>query len=186
MQSLTVAYRAFVMIGTLVVGALAYRAYGPQLEKLEPLVSRAQEIAVEAWWPDELATESEGDIDPLAAPEAFAASATPLTRAIVDSEVHPASTWPPSDAAPASPPQLVPASEGTTEVSEIVRALNELGVTEYSLNPWGDGGNYYRFRCSAPWGDGGRYARQFEAVASKPVDAARQVLQQIEQVQGVE
>jgi hypothetical protein len=52
MESLRTLYRASVMIGTLVVGALAYRAYGPELEKLKPLFTRAVEIASEMVSPD--------------------------------------------------------------------------------------------------------------------------------------
>lgn len=179
MQSLQVVYRATVMIGTLIVGALAYRAYGPQLEKLEPVVTRLREMAAEAWSPD---TTSEPLAELQTPPAEFRAEAEPLYVPMRDAQVQPASTFPSEPSPLAEVPSADPVDEDPP-VSSVVRELNHLGVTEYSLNPWGDGGQFYRFRCQAPWGDGGRYSRQFEAIAADPSEAARQVLAQVQQWQ---
>jgi hypothetical protein len=49
------------------------------------------------------------------------------------------------------------------------------------MTRWGADGTHYRFQCSVPWGEGGLYSQHFEAVAETPADAARQVLDQVNQ-----
>ena len=175
MQSLQVVYRATVMVGTLIVGALAYRAYGPQLEKLAPVVSRVQELAA-AWLTD---TDAVGDVEtdaPSAPPANLMTETLPLTPAepprLLDANVQQAASWETGPPTPA-------AAEDHSPVTMVVRALNDLGVTEYSLTPWGDRGQAYRFHCSAPWGHEGRYSRQFEAIAADPAQAAEKVLAEV-------
>lgn len=178
MQALQAAYRATVMIGTLVVGALAYRAYGPQLETLTPLVGRLQELAAEVCWPASTTPQAPDVSSGLTHPDRFVASASPLAAIeppqLLDANVQPAASW---DPPPPPATRTTPSAE--SPVAVVIRELNERGVSEYSLNKWGSSGEFYRFYCSAPWGDGGRYIRQFEAVAADPAEAAERVLQQV-------
>ncbi len=188
MHSLKVVYRATVMISTLVVGALAYRAYGPQLEKLQPIVERVRQLVAEACMPDPAADQLPSE-DPLAAPPAeFEMPAEPLVAAepppLIDANVQRTASWddeeptpPPATTNPPSPPR------DESSVAVLVQQLNGLGVTEYSLTKWGNSGQAYRFHCSVPWGPGGHYARHFDAIADDPADAARQVLEQVQQSQ---
>ena len=166
------------MIGTLMVGALAYRAYGPEVESIAPLVDRARQVVAEAWSPasrtDRLSADSSGSPPP---PEEFLVPVTPLAELnapelLEDSAVQPAAAI--QQGAP-----LAAANSAVSPVSVVIRELNERGVTEYSLNKWGSTGDFYRFHCSAPWGDDGRYACQFEAVAADPSEAAQQVLEKV-------
>ncbi|WP_442483507.1 hypothetical protein [Aeoliella sp. SH292] len=176
MESLRTLYRASVMIGTLVVGALAYRAYGPELEKLKPLFTRAVEIASELISPDSETDTPLAEGEAGSAPAPFTALATPLQPpALLDQNVQPAGG--------ALEPVVPPLAPESTEspVAAVVRALNERGVNDYSMTRWGADGTHYRFQCSVPWGEGGVYSQHFEAVAETPADAARQVLDQVNQ-----
>jgi hypothetical protein len=176
MESLRTLYRASVMIGTLVVGALAYRAYGPELEKLKPLYTRAMEIASEIISPDAETDTPLAEGEGGTPPEPFTANATPLQAPVLlDQNVQPAG----GALEPIAPPLTPDSTE--SPVAAVVRALNERGVTDYAMTRWGADGTHYRFHCSVPWGEGGLYSQHFEAVAETPADAARQVLDQVNQ-----
>lgn len=178
MESLKLVYRATVMLSTLAVGALAYRAYGPQLEKLAPLFERGRQIASELLAPADNA-------EPAAAtpPAEFTAEAAPLSAPLVptplqDANITPVGAW--DDAQPAAPPLAPPADQASSPVTVAVRRLSDLGVSQYALSRWGDEGKFYRFHCSAPCGGAGQYSRHFEAVAPSPTAAAQDVLKQVE------
>ncbi len=168
MASLRVLYRAIVMVGTLSVAGLALVAYGPELQKFQPLVDRLKTAATEM-----LESESSRLPHALDAEDSLASfssesaelQAMPVGSPRFDNQVEPAN-WEVAEAS----------------VSQIVRQLEQMGVEKVSLTPWGTEGNFYRFECSATWGTGGAFARQFEAIASDPATAARQVLSQVESV----
>lgn len=190
MNSLKIAYRTVIMLGTLVVGGLAYRAYEPQIRQLDPVLTRVQELASEYWSGTDAATE---DQQPLAleSPEGFPAGValSPLALpkedgpAVYDAQVQPVAKWdePPAlSSAGAAPPAMSSLLPSETSVAAIVQRLSAHGVTDYSLSHWGGGSEFYRFQCSAPWGLDGRYSKQFESVANEPAAAAREVLAQVE------
>ncbi|MGI9455298.1 MAG: hypothetical protein ACR2NU_01985 [Aeoliella sp.] len=165
MASLKVIYRAVIMVGTFAVAGLAYVAYGPELQELQPVVDRLKEAAV-----DLLDNQNDQSIEtPVAG-----GSLTPFPEA--------ANSLAPLGAPPLVDARIEPANleVAETPVAVIARRLEQLGVTEYSLTPWGPGGGFYRFECSAPWGSSGNFSQQFDAVASDPETAARQVLEQVE------
>ncbi len=170
------------MVGTLVLGALAYRAYGPQLEKLAPFVDRAKQLATETF-------SSEDEVQPPAAdtamapltpapPEAFQADAQPLhAPPLVDSQVHPVGGQ-----------QLQPVAPGPIEAdrSPVALVFDELknrGISRCSLDPWGDNGEFFRFHCEAPVAGGSGFTRHFEAVSANPAEAAQEVLRQVSEWQ---
>lgn len=186
MELLKLIYRATVMLSTLVIGAMAYRAYGPQIEKLAPLLERGQQIASELLAPAEAAKPS--DSPP---PMEFTADAralgAPLEPATLhDSNVAQVAAWDASEAAALVPSALPQANENqsSSPVTVAVRRLSELGVSQYALSRWGDEGKFFRFHCSAPCGGAGQYSRHFEAVAQSPTAAAQDVLGQVEAWQG--
>jgi len=201
MNSIKIAYRTVIMLGTLVVGGLAYRAYEPQIQQLEPVVTRVQELAEEYWSGETAGEATTGGEQPLAlsSPDGFPPGGPlePLSEqvegghALFDSQVQPAAKWddPPAlstgttaqaEQVGGTPPAMSSMLSGETSVASIVQRLSAYGVTDYSLSPWGGGSGFYRFQCSAPWGLNGRYAKQFESVAAEPATAAREVLAQVE------
>lgn len=202
MNSLKIAYRTVIMLGTLVVGGLAYRAYEPQIRQLDPVLTRVQELAADYWSGGESETEAATETNqPLAlkSPDEFPAdiSLSPLSLkeenkpAVFDAQVQPAAKWDeppalssagtaPSEALSDTPPAMSSLLPSEASVAAIVQRLSAHGVTDYSLAPWGGGSEFYRFQCSAPWGLDGRYSKQFESVANEPAAAAREVLAQVE------
>lgn len=204
MNSLKIAYRTVVMLGTLVVGGLAYRAYEPQIKQLEPVLTRVQELAEEYW--NGAPAGDEANPLTIAEPESFPAgvalepmerSSTATQASLFDDNVQPAARWDGGhtesnvvtdsqrhSAGMDAPPKAVSANlPSNSTVATIVQRLSTRGVTDYSLSPWGSGGGFYRFQCSVPWGLDGRYAKQFESVSAEPADAAREVLAQVERWQ---
>ncbi len=58
--------------------------------------------------------------------------------------------------------------------------LQEAGVGQYRLEPWGLDGGVYRFWCKVPLGDSAPVTRYFEAIDRNPGEAVARVLAQIE------
>ena len=58
--------------------------------------------------------------------------------------------------------------------------LRQLGATYYLLESWGNQQQMYRFYCKMAVGGSATYTRCFEATNSNPLQAMRQVLQQVE------
>ena len=58
--------------------------------------------------------------------------------------------------------------------------LRQLGATYYLLESWGNQQQMYRFYCKMAVGGSAAYTRCFEATNSNPLQAMRQVLQQVE------
>jgi len=58
--------------------------------------------------------------------------------------------------------------------------LRQLGATYYLLESWGSEQQMYRFYCKMAVGGSADYTRYFEASHSDPLQAMRQVLQQVE------
>lgn len=191
-------YRLVVMSGTIVVASMAWRVYGPPVEQIHPLWERARQGLIDLW--------NSPTTPPLAeegAPELFDGSVEGLLP-LAESERHrdqavgPAG-WnepprlAPRDVATRLPQPVEPIEVGETSVavdgnpdnsasvSAVFGRLQELGVKDYSLSPWGTSSGLYRCRCSAPWGTRGSYHRHFEAVAGSAAEAAQQVLADVEQ-----
>jgi hypothetical protein len=75
------------------------------------------------------------------------------------------------------------ASTFAQHVEPLLAQLRQLGVVEYALERWGDGGKLYRFHCEMPLGVEGALTQQFEAVADDPQRSVEQVVAQVSQWQ---
>lgn len=187
MESIKVFYRASIMIGTLVVGALAYRAYGPQLEKLEPVLNRAKQVIADSMSPSESHGANETPLP--------AAPMAPLTPSqpgafIVDEATRPIHAPPLVDSAVTTaggesdvPQGPQSAGSNRSPVALVVDELKSRGIKRYSFTPWGNNGEYYRFHCAAPLAGDSGFTRHFEAVSTNPAEAAREVLRQVDEWQ---
>jgi hypothetical protein len=66
----------------------------------------------------------------------------------------------------------------------IPQRLRELGATYYLLEAWGSDQQMYRFYCKMAVGGSADYTRCFEASHGDPLQAMRQVLQEVETWRG--
>jgi hypothetical protein len=78
---------------------------------------------------------------------------------------------------PAKPPTFA------EQVEPLLNRLRQLGVVEYALERWGDGGKLYRFRCEMPLSAVADMTQQFEAVADDPQTTVEQVVAEVSQWQ---
>ena len=191
MPSLRTVFRAVVMVSVLAVVVKGWMLYGPSREQVASLGVRAIELgdSLLAQFREPAPTES----DPQVAPPPFvAAPAEPvgpaaqrlpptLTPPPAPSEVQLAAAAEPAAPAlaqSATPPPLEPAGSDA-RLEAALAQLDQLGVGQHELRPWGTSGQLYRFCCSAAWGNSPGYSRHFEAVATEPVVAVEQVVGQI-------
>lgn len=162
---MTTALRALIMLAFLVGLPAAWIYYGPLPERAQRTVDRLIHDAKEAvGWNKTSPARATG----------FA------TR-----QQRPAA--PGFDAA-APRPGLVGASGGQQEVSTanptaqklepLLARLRELGVAGYALERWGNGGQWYRFRCEMPLAATSAM-QQFEAVAVDPQATVEQVVAEV-------
>lgn len=155
-------FRAVVMLAVLVGLPAAWIYYGPLPPGAQKAVDRVVEVVKNATgWQ----RPSENLVDAKAAPR-FAAT-----------EPAPAFSTGPAPSPPAAP-GATPA--GLAEQAEpLLERLRALGPTEYSLEPWGRQGEFFRFRCSMPLTPGHEATRQFEAVAETPLASIEQVVGEV-------
>jgi len=116
----------------------------------------------------------------VAAPSAVRAKADPISVSAADSAGRVSKL---SYAAPiAGPGENGPGQDvlDPAALESVQRRLQELGATYYVLESWGNGRPMYRFYCQMAVGGDARLTRHFEHVASKPLDAMRQVLHSVE------
>lgn len=69
---------------------------------------------------------------------------------------------------------------GSDPYRTIQKRLREMGATYYLLESWGNDRQMYRFFCKMAIGGSRDYTRCFEATADEPLQAMRQVLEQVE------
>jgi len=88
-------------------------------------------------------------------------------------------------ARPPAAPALIPPRAATfaERVEPLLAKLRQLGVAEYALERWGDGGTLYRFHCEMPLGASDEFTQQFEAVAVDPQLSVEQVVAQVSEWQ---
>ena len=104
------------------------------------------------------------------------------------SAVIPAGYQEPAESAPIQPPTATGGDENARAGSistadpfhRIQDRLRQLGATYYLLESWGNQQQMYRFYCKMAIGGSADYTRCFEATNSNPLQAMRQVLQQVE------
>jgi len=98
----------------------------------------------------------------------------------------PAMAVAPVESTPAAPPtRLIPVApeqspgelprSGDGRLEAASAQLEQLGVRDYQVEPWGNDGRWYRCSCDAPWANAPNYSRHFEAVAEDATSAVEQV-----------
>jgi hypothetical protein len=161
--------RAVVMLSALVGLPAAWIYYGPLPPEGQRLVDRFVGVAKEViGWSKSSAAEAK-DFDPA------------VTKATAP-RFSPESNLTRRDAPMA--PALLPARPASfaERVEPLLVRLRQLGVVEYALERWGEGGKLYRFRCEMPVG-ASALTQQFEAVADDPQATVEQVVAEISQWQ---
>ena len=194
MPSFTTLYRAIVMIAAGVIVVKGWQLYGPTTEQVKSFGVRAIEMAQIAWdklQPTDskpadaaadprLATEPPATVVPASAVEPaplFSASGGTVEGVVAasDSEIEatesPAAATESMNSLPAGVENRLPA---------LYARLEELGVSEPQLGPWGSSGHMYRFCCRAAVGETPGFSRHFESVAEEPLAAVEQVVAKVE------
>lgn len=179
--------RLCIMVGTLVVGAMALHVYGPPVPEVNEWVERLSRAADALRSPaaearPEAAVATDGRDD-----TSGELSAAP--QLIVDPNVRPASAQlVPVERPPAELPPLdagsapVESAESTPpETKALTDELKALGAERLRLSAWGAEGEMFRFECSAPMPGGAGFARHFDAIESRPHDAIARVLRDVRQ-----
>lgn len=170
---MVVFFRAVMMLAVLVGLPAAWIYYGPLPPGAQRVVDRVVEVVrATAGWQRPAPTNNV--VVPL--PPRFSG----------DSAVLPAVATQPADgdSNSLSPPpmQTEMASNATglaAQVEPLLRQLRILGSTEYTLEPWGREGEFFRFRCAVPLAQDKQFTQQFEAVAETPQATIEQVVSQV-------
>ncbi len=160
--------RAVVMLAVLVGLPAAWVYYGPLPPGAQPAVDRVVEVVRNATgWQQPT---SETSIQKAAPRYDVAAREAPRFPSPVAS-------------LPATAPQAPPMSALTglaEQVKPLLEQLRALGSTEYSLEPWGQEGEFFRFRCAMPLvAQDRQFTQQFEAVAETPRASIEQVVSEV-------
>ncbi len=145
------AMRSIVMLLVLVGLPSAWVYYGPLPPRAQQVVDRVVEIAQDALGTRQQTERAEATIS---APryQTTAEQATPESTA----------------------PQSI-----ALQVQPLLERLRSLGVSEYTLEKWGNAGQLYRFRCAMPLAQSDDITRQFEAVADSPLLSVEQVVVEV-------
>jgi hypothetical protein len=155
-------FRAVVMLAVLVGLPTAWIYYGPLPPGAQKVVDRVVEVVKNATgWQ----RSSEDLLDAKAAPRFSGAETSPAfsTRPVTL-----------RSAAPSGMPAGL-----AEQVEPLLERLRALGPTEYSLEPWGRQGEFFRFRCAMPLTPDHGATRQFEAVAETPLASVEQVVGEV-------
>jgi hypothetical protein len=106
-------------------------------------------------------------------------SGTPINSGPVTTPSAPPYASRPIDPSQTMSPITQPASQKQT-FEKIGDRLKQLGVTDYRLESWGNGGKLFRFECRVALDRAGNLTQQFEATHTDPVQAMLTVLYKIE------
>ncbi|MCI0493291.1 MAG: hypothetical protein L0Z07_10185 [Planctomycetes bacterium] len=165
-------FRAIVMLATLAIVVKGWQFYGPPTEQLKSFALRATEIVQKSLQsiqqPDSLAADPRTAAAPPAAP--------PLS-------VPTSAAQPPLASAamllPAGREQQQDSVDDDQQLQAMRTRLEQLGVRDQRLEPWGSSGEFYRFSCRVPWGEVAGFSRHFESVAQKPLAAVAAVAEKV-------
>ena len=167
-NAMVVFFRATVMLTVLVGLPAAWIYYGPLPSGAQQAVDRVVEVVREAaGW------KQPRDLMPVA--NASTRYPGPPTTA---PEFAPAAM----EKAPTVPhTSLTTSSTNLAEqLRPLLQQLQSLGPTEYSLEPWGREGEFFRFRCAMPLvAQDKQVTQQFEAVATTPRASIEQVMSEV-------
>jgi len=154
--------RAIVMLLILVGLPAAWVYYGPLPPRAQSVADRVIELTQDALgW-----ERSEPDEATISAPRYNTdISAAPLFE-------------PTADVAIENSKSSV-ASRLIEQVEPLLVRLRGLGVSQYSLEKWGNAGQMYRFCCDMPLAQSDEVTRQFEAVSQSPQASIEQVVAEV-------
>lgn len=165
---MVVFFRAVVMLAVLVGLPAAWIYYGPLPTGAQRAVDRVVEVIRNATgWQQPMAA----TIVPKVAPQYRVAAAS-----------APAFSSDSASVSGAEPQvrQPSPLTGLAEQVEPLLERLRSLGSTEYSLEPWGREGKFFRFRCAMPLvAQDKQFTRQFEAVAETPRASIEQVVSEV-------
>jgi hypothetical protein len=180
MSSYQAITRTVIMLGTIAVGIMAWRVYGPPAEKLAPVINRSVEVVNE--WLGRMP--SEPAIEPLPAPTLRVAEESPPAISLpigpplrVDADIEPAGH---SEPIPPSPLHTRLAADSVNvQIEDLLAQLKRLGAMDTSLQPWGSAGKSYRFQCRLVSAENPTIERHFDAIEADPRAAVEQVLESV-------
>ncbi len=156
------AVRAAIMLVVLIGGPCAWMYYGPLPDGAHRIVDRFVDAAKKAL-----------NRNPRVGDAPLAAAAIKSAH----DEAAAIGTAPSFD--PGRTSTVSAAMPFEQRVGPLLAELKRLGVVAYDLEPWGEGGRMFRFRCEMPLLPGGRAIEQFEAVAADPQQSIELVAGQV-------
>jgi len=159
--------RAMVMLLILVGLPAAWVYYGPLPPSAQRVADRVVELAQEA-----LGWESQPEsVETITAPRYLADNAAEpfLELSALEPSAEVAAETLKSNGNPRLSEQVEP----------LLVRLRGLGVSQYSLEKWGDSGQMYRFCCAMPLAQSDEVTRQFEAVTYNPKTSIEQVVVEV-------
>ena len=199
MPSFTTIYRAVVMFAVGAIVVTAWQHFGPSAEQVKTAAVAGIDMAETAWKNWHSPNKEERSNSPpagsapqftQATPAGAAPNPTPPPLATLDpAAAESVSTNAISSSTiPANRESLGPPAEKTGQspavsdqrMSGLLSRLEQLGVAEPKLAPWGSDGHLYRFCCRAALADSPAYSRHFESVAEEPSQAVERVVAQVE------
>ena len=163
-------FRAAVMLSVLVGLPAAWIYYGPLPPSAQKVVDRVVEVVKDATGWQQPHCDS---FDDKTAPR-FAQEPAPVAPVVTAATNSAAPQM--TEAAPPAPPANL-----QQQLAPLLQRLQALGPTDYSLEEWGNAGEFFRFRCAMPLGGQPGMTRQFEAVAKNPAACIQQVTAEIAQ-----
>jgi hypothetical protein len=166
-------FRALVMLSVFVGLPAAWIYYGPLPAEAQRVVDRFVTAAQEAigWRKAENGTDDKWvhvTPGPLGSPDA-AQNYQPSAQ-LIPPAIEPVVATPAAQRRPLS---------FAERVEPLLARLRQLGVAEYALERWGDGGKLYRFHCEMPLGASAQITQQFESVAADPQRTVEQVVAEV-------
>ena len=178
---MVVFFRAIVMLAVLVGLPAAWIYYGPLPSGAQRAVDRALEVVRNATGWQQPTAET---VATKAAPR-FNVAAAPAPKFSSHSARSQSAQTQSSGLLPTTPMPMaqtgtIPTATGLAEQMEpLLERLRALGSTEYSLEPWGREGEFFRFRCAMPLAHNRHVTQQFEAVAETPRASIEQVVSEV-------
>ncbi|MCH7752309.1 MAG: hypothetical protein IH898_09170 [Planctomycetes bacterium] len=178
---MVVFFRAVVMLAVLVGLPAAWIYYGPLPSGAQRAVDRAVEVVRNATGWQQPTAET---VATKAAPR-FSVAAAPAPKFSSHSARHQSAQTQSTSLMPTTPTPMaqtdtMPTATGLAEQMEpLLERLRALGSTEYSLEPWGREGEFFRFRCAMPLAQDKQFTQQFEAVAETPRASIEQVVSEV-------
>jgi hypothetical protein len=162
------AFRALVMLAFLVGLPAAWIYYGPLPERAQRTVDRLIQDAKDAvGWNDHGGGRAKG----------FATrQQRPAAPNFTNDQPRPSLVGASGDGVSK---KIADTNPLVTALEPLLIRLRELGVAGYSLERWGQGGQWYRFRCEMPLAAASAATQQFEAVAVDPQATVEQVVAEV-------